>query len=285
MPRARIHFLLARRVPPVMSPVLSEVFLRLEHRGFDVDGGIAEEMLVRPDELAVAHDLYVLKSHTELALSLAGVLHLQGARLLNPYPHCTVTQNKIVASRVLRAAGVPVPDSWVTGDLRLLEPVIRERPLIVKPYLGHRGAGLHIVRTPDELARVPAPAAPVLVQELVPGGGEDLKVYVVGDEVFAVRKPFAPDSFTVPGRPAPVSADVRDIARRCGQAFGLGLYGLDVIESPDGPFVVDLNTFPGYKGVPDAAPRIADYIARYALGEITLPSPVGAAPATATSPR
>jgi ribosomal protein S6--L-glutamate ligase len=100
----------------------------------------------------------------------------------------------------------------------------------------------------------------VIVQEHVPGTGEDLKVYVVGDQVFAVRKPFSELSFTVPGRPVPVTPEVRDIALRCGEAMGLGLYGLDIIESPDGPFVVDVNYFPGYKGVPGAAAAIAEYI-------------------------
>jgi ribosomal protein S6--L-glutamate ligase len=279
----RLYFMLARRVPPVLSPVLREVFALLEARGFRIDSGIAEELVTRPDELEVRHDLYVLKSHTELALSLAGVLHVQGARLLNPYPNCLATQNKIVASRLLRAAGVPTPDCWVTGDYGLLRDVAAARPLIIKPYLGHRGAGLTVVRHADELTALPPPACPMIVQEYIEGNGEDLKVYVVGDHVAAVRKPFSPESFTRPGRPSPVSPEVREIALRCGRAFGLGLYGLDVVESPRGPFVVDLNTFPGYKGVPDAAAHIADFIERYAQGRVTLAGP--ALSAVAAQPR
>jgi len=49
-----------------------------------------------------------------------------------------------------------------------------------------------------------------------------------------------------------------------GRALGLGQFGRDVIESDDGPVVVDVNYFPGYKGVPDAGAMIADYIDRYA---------------------
>ena len=101
--------------------------------------------------------------------------------------------------------------------------------------------------------------------------GFDLKVYVVEDRVFAVRKPFSTDSFTRPGRPCAVPTGVGEIARRCGRVFGLGLYGLDLVETEGGPVVVDLNTFPGYKGVPGVSLHIADYIARYALGEAQLP--------------
>jgi ribosomal protein S6--L-glutamate ligase len=262
----RLYFILVRRVPPVPSPVLVEAFELLERRGFEVHSGIPEEMLFEPDRIEVEHDLYLLKSHTELSLSVAGVLHARGARLLNPYPSCIATQNKIVAARRLRAAGVPIPRCWVTGDLALLEPVVAERPLIVKPYMGHRGAGIHVIRNRDQLADVPRPAGPVLIQEYVEGSGEDLKVYVVGDEVFAVRKPFSANSFAEAGRPCAVDAEVREIALRCGRAMGLGLYGIDLIESETGPVVVDLNYFPGYKGVPGAAPLIADYVEVYARG-------------------
>jgi len=268
----KIHFLLVHRVPPEPSPILTAAIRILEHRGFAVSSGIAEEELCRPEGLRAAHDLYVLKSHTELSLSLAGILHERGARFLNPYPACAALQNKIVAASRLADAGVPVPRAWVTGDFNLLRELAAAMPLIVKPYRGHRGAGIHVIRTPDELARLPHLEQPMLVQEFIAGSGEDLKVYVVGNQVFAVRKPFSAQSFSVPGVPCVVPPAVRDIALRCGRAFGLGLYGLDIIESPDGPVVVDLNYFPGYKGVPDVAPLIAHYIEDFACGHTLLPA-------------
>lgn len=259
----RLYFLLVRRVPPVPSPVLDEVFARLRRRGFAVDAGIAEDAVARPDTLVPTHDLYVLKSHTELSLSIAGVLNARGARFLNPYASCLATQNKIVVARYLASADVPTPACWVTGDLSLMQAMARRHPLIVKPYLGHRGAGIRIVRDASELAGI-ALDGPALIQEYVEGSGEDLKVYVVGEQVYAVRKPFSPTSFTEPGRPCAVDAAVRDIALRCGRALGLGLYGLDIVEGQRGPVVVDVNFFPGYKGVPGVAEPIADYIAAQA---------------------
>lgn len=269
----KLYFILVRRVPPVPSPVLLEAFALLERRGFDLDSGIPEELLARPDRLHVEHDLYILKSHTELALSLAGVLETLGARLLNPYASCITTQDKIVASRRLRAAGVPIPRCWVTADLSLLAPIVDETPLIVKPHRGHRGAGIAIVRNRAELAALEPRDSPVLIQEHVDGSGEDVKIYVVGESVFAVRKEFSPTSFTRPGRSCPVSPELREIALSCGRVLGLGLYGLDILETDDGPIVVDVNYFPGYKGVPGAAPLIADYIEDYAHGRRRLELP------------
>ena len=269
----RVHFILVRRVPPVPSPALLEVFALLERRGFEISSSIPEEIVTRPEEVRLEHDLYVLKSHTELALSLAGLLDTQGARLLNPYRSCLTTQDKIVASRRLRAAGVPTPGSWITGDLALLRPIAETRPLILKPHRGHRGAGIAIIRDGRELDAIPRPNEPLLVQEYVSGDVEDVKVYVVGGDVFAVRKEFSPTSFTRPGRPCAVSGELREIALACGRVLGLGLYGLDVVEANDGPVVVDVNYFPGYKGVPGVAALIADYVESYAQGETRLELP------------
>jgi ribosomal protein S6--L-glutamate ligase len=269
----RLYFILVRRVPPVPSPVLLEVFAILERRGFQVDSGIPEEEVARPDRLGIEHDLYILKSHTELALSFAGVLETIGARILNPYPSCITTQDKIVASRRLRAAGVPVPRCWITGDLALVASIAEETPLIVKPHRGHRGAGISIVRNRSDLDAIQLRNGPVLIQEHVSGSGEDVKVYVVGEEVFAVRKEFSPSSFTRPGRSCAVSPELREIALECGRILGLGLYGLDALETEEGPVVVDVNYFPGYKGVPGVASLIAAYIDDYAHGRRQLPLP------------
>ena len=272
----KLYFLLARRVPPVPSQIVLEVSEILRCRGFRVESGIAEEMLVSPDRLASTHDLYLLKSYTALSLSLAGVLHAEGARLLNPYPGCFASRDKIVASKLLHTAGIPAPRCWVTADLKLLDPIVEETPLIVKPHMGWLGEGIHIVRNRRELAAIPqpqTPQTPVLIQEYFQGTGEDLRMYIAGDQVFAVRMRFSSASFAEPGRPCAVSSELRDIALRCGQAFGLGLYSMDVIGTPDGPKVVDVNDFPGYKAVPDAAVAVADYIERFATRWCSLQPP------------
>jgi ribosomal protein S6--L-glutamate ligase len=270
-PEMKVRFLLARRVPPVPSPVLVEVERLLRHRGYRVDGETVEEVVQRLDRVRVEADLYVVKSHTELTLSVAGVLDAKGALTLNPYHSCQTAQDKIQVSARLDAADLPVPRSWVTGCLDLLTSLVDQHPLVVKPHRGHRGAGVVIARDAAALASIPPLQFPVIVQEFIDGPAEDLKVYVVGDQVFAVRKPFTPDSFTQPGRPVQVNQRLRDIAMRVGDVLGLGLYGMDVVESDRGPVIVDVNYFPGYKGVSDVAFPIADYIDRYARGEIALP--------------
>ena len=42
-------------------------------------------------------------------------------------------------------------------------------------------------------------------------------------------------------------------------AFEIDLYGVDVIESDGKAYVVDMDSIPGYKGVPDAPLLLARY--------------------------
>jgi ribosomal protein S6--L-glutamate ligase len=260
----KLHFLLARRTPDVPSQIILDVSRILRERGHRVTSSIPEEELCGLHDLLLDHDLYLLKSYTDLSLSLAGALSKLGANLINPYDGCAAARNKIVCYQMLKKAGVPVPNAWITSDLGSLAPLLRQHPLIFKPVMGWRGEGIRVVRDERELAAISHFPGPLLIQEYIENPGEDLRLYVAGEEVFGIRKRFSRTSFAVDGEPVPVSREMRAIARLCGRVFGLQLYGIDVIEGADGPRVVDVNYFPGYKGVPGAAYAVAEHIENYA---------------------
>jgi ribosomal protein S6--L-glutamate ligase len=56
--------------------------------------------------------------------------------------------------------------------------------------------------------------------------------------------------------------EVADLARAAGSAFGLELYGVDVLVGESGPVVVDVNPFPGFRRFPSAAKALATQIVR-----------------------
>lgn len=224
-----------------------------------------EEELVRLDSLAVEADLYLLKSDTELALSLAIALERLGGRVLNHATASAAAKDKVMAAGILLQAGLPTPRSLAAASPALLAGALVPGPLILKPQRGYHGAGLAVATTTASLAEADAYPDLVFAQQFLINARRDLKVFVIGDEVFGTRKSFSPDSYTQPGTPTTLSAEVESIARRCGEAFGLELYGLDLAEAHTGAYVVDLNYFPGYRGVPDAASRLAEHILR-ALG-------------------
>ena len=263
--------ILDRRDHGTPTPLLHEVMALLEERGIHVGWSVVEETVTPAGRPRPDCDFYLLKSYTDLGLSLAELLHHRGARLLNPYPACAALRDKVATAWRLRAAGLPIPRTWSTGDPGLLADRLRNGPLIFKPARGVHGAGIRVVHDAQELDDFREEVAagsgfrePWLAQEFVRGSGEDLKLYVSGPDVFAVRKAFSETSFHENGRPCAVDPEAAELALRCGRVFGLTLYGLDLIEGPYGPVIVDVNYFPGYRGVPEAAERVAGQIERFA---------------------
>jgi glutathione synthase/RimK-type ligase-like ATP-grasp enzyme len=56
-----------------------------------------------------------------------------------------------------------------------------------------------------------------------------------------------------------IDAELRDIALTCGRACGLELWGVDVAMTKDGPYVIEVNDFPTYSGIPEAGALIAQH--------------------------
>jgi ribosomal protein S6--L-glutamate ligase len=260
----RVCFLLERGNPPRLNPIVAEAFERLRAQQIEVAVRFPEQELIQLDTFQVDADLYVLKSNTELALSLAMAYERIGARVLNSARASAVAKDKLLAAAVLARAGIPAPRSLaVRRPDELAESFHGGRALILKPHRGYHGAGVAVAERPSELPATDVYPEVVFAQDYLADARRDLKIFAIGEEVFGVRKGFGPDSYLRAGEPTALSPQIEQIARRCGAAFGLELYGLDVAEAPElGPRVIDVNYFPGYRGVPRAAERMAEYIAR-----------------------
>lgn len=266
---AKVHItmLLVRHPATRTSPILPEVVRRLREAG-------AEVAVVHPDEIdpdgaaLEATDLCVLKAKTPAALRLAGRYHAAGVRTLNPYPVTELCRDKIATNRALEAAGVPVPPTYVEQDARALAPLLVDGPLIVKPFRGSQGRGIEVVEDAEQLARIDHGPDPVMAQRYFAPDGKDRKIYRIGAEVFCVERIWPPVTFADKlGRLVGLDAETEDVARRCGDALGIALYGVDIIHHRGRPWVVDLSSFPGFKGVPEAAARLTALILRTASAE------------------
>lgn len=265
----KIGILMLRHPPTRISPVMPEVLQLLGDWGCAVEVIYPEEQVSSLSQVRVEHDLYILKSGTELALSMAGALHAVGARILNPYPVAAAMRDKIAAMRILQAAGLPVPETYITSNPRRLASLLDAGPLVLKPYRGSQGRGIHIIWDADELDDVPNDEGPVFAQRYHKPEGEDHKIYVIGEQMFGVKRIFPAKTYEEKiGEPFTITPELQEMARRCSRAFGIELFGFDVVMSGGRPYVVDIQSFPGFKGVPDAALRLADYI--YSAGQQAL---------------
>lgn len=264
MSRPNIGFLLPH-YPRQSKSYMPQVAHELADLGAIVDIIHPTERAVDLSQIHVRHDLYILRQMRGLGLSLAGALHEQGAAIVNPYPATVALCDRVIKSRVLQIADVPTPSTYVASTPAQLAPMLDDGPLVVKPYQ-EEGQDIRIVRTPAELAQVDYGRDPVFAQRYHPPQGRDCKIYAIGEQLFGVKKVFPRHTESEKlGEPFTLTPELRDIAQRCGRAFNIDLYGVDIIVSDGKPYVVDMDSIAGYKGVPDAPGLLARYF--YAAAE------------------
>ncbi|MFJ8039332.1 RimK family alpha-L-glutamate ligase [Kitasatospora sp. NPDC096147] len=183
-------------------------------------------------------EVYLLKARTPAALGLARELERAGARVVNPAAATGNCQDREWMAATATAAGLPFVET-------LAEPRF---PLVVKSRYSRKLDLVAKARDAGELAELTArwPGEPVVHQPFLPGDGWDHKLWVVGEQVFGELR----RSELAPGARQSVDHRPRypELALRCGPAFGLTVYGVDVLEVAGEPVIVDVNAFPGIRG-------------------------------------
>jgi ribosomal protein S6--L-glutamate ligase len=217
-----------------------------------------------------SYDGIVARGRDSLGLAMLCYADAAGLPAINTHAATQRVRNKAHMAIELERAGVPTAPTMLAADASALaELPERWFPLILKATFGDNSQGLRAVRHRDDVADVHWGDDLVLAQHYLPNGGFDLKLYVCGHRVFGMRKPspFNGDR-GAPARPAQPDECMVDLALRCGRVFGLEVYGVDTVETPDGPAVIEVNEFPNFTAVPDAARHIADHILARIAGRL-----------------
>lgn len=196
----------------------------------------------------------------ELTAALAA--ERAGRRCCNRIAATINVKDRVMMASKLATAGVPHPTTIPAATWTEVVELAGGKPVVVKAADGGIGRGLGVVIA--ELGYLPATAlfaGPYVVQEYVRGSALVYKVYVAGPWARGLTKRWPPpDSTAAVVSPIELDADLADLARRIGAALDLEIYNVDVLYGSDGPMVVDVNPFPGFRGIPHAAHSIADYL-------------------------
>ena len=275
----RICFLM--EPPRSSTSVTYEVLNGLKASGADVEVVTERSGLIDLENLKFDYDVYLFKSHSPLAESLAAAAHYRGAKLLNEYPATMKVRDKVLTCTLLLQAGIPTPRTFVTDSIETLRPIVQQMPVVVKPYRGRRGMGIEVCLNEaafDALVERRATDTSgdeddggedgtalgerlIFAQEYEEHEPFDYKAYAIGDYVYAIKRVFpAKTKEEKLGTPVGDDPALVDLVRRCGKLFGLQLYGVDLVKTPKGYSVIEVNCFPGFKGVPEGGERIARFI-------------------------
>ncbi|MFJ8430643.1 RimK family alpha-L-glutamate ligase [Kitasatospora sp. NPDC094019] len=235
-------------------------------------------------------DVYLLKAHTPAGLALARELEERGVPVVNPVAATELCQDRLAMAELARRAGLPFAPTRAAAEpvelLGAVEAGELHLPLVVKSRHSRRH---DLVARVDDRAGLRAlaerwPDEPVVAQPYLPSTGWDQKLWVVAGQLFCARRrselagpehaelPDGTDGFGL----AELSAERAGVALRAGEVFGLDVYGVDLLDGPGEPVVVDVNAFPGIRGqagAPEALAALALRVGAAGTAASSLPRP------------
>ncbi len=258
----------------------SEQFIEAVHR-------FGEAVVIRPENLGArltqsgvtvfvgtsespAVDGFVLargfgeKGNSDFLVPVYQILQRSGYVLVNGIDALLTAIDKFETSCRLQQAGVPTPFVVVAQEVETAHAVLQELGrLVAKPLFGSLGVGVELIQDTPEgqalLAELLARFGAIYLQEYVPIPGRDIRAFVVGDRVAAsIYRKAAPGAWktniTHGGVPEPCRLDAKQeqMAVTASRTVGLDYSGVDILEGPAGPVVIEVNGNPLWRGLQQA---------------------------------
>ncbi|NPV71121.1 MAG: lysine biosynthesis protein LysX [Firmicutes bacterium] len=228
------------------------------------------------------YDVILIRSISQSrSLCAAKILNGAGVHTVNSYGVIANCADKLVTTSLLTQAGIPCPETRIAFSPEAALGAIEAMgyPVVLKPVTGSWGRLLARVNDRDA-AEALLEHKDVLgsyqhsvyyIQEHVQKPGRDIRVVVVGGAPIAAMYRYSEHWVTNAARGGegvncPVTGEVGDLAAAAAGAVGGGVVAVDLLESPRGILVNEVNGTMEFKTCSDASGvDIAGHLVDYAL--------------------
>lgn len=192
------------------------------------------------------------------------------------------SRDKLRSLQVLSRAGLGLPKTIFTNYSKNVKEIVEQAggaPVIIKLLEGTQGIGVILAETRKAAESVIEAfnnlQARVIVQEFIKeAGGADIRAFIVDGQIVGAMKRQGKEgefrSNLHRGGTATViklTDEEETAALKAAKAMGLGIAGVDMLQSARGPLILEVNCSPGLEGIEaatgkDIATSIIKYIER-----------------------
>jgi RimK family alpha-L-glutamate ligase len=230
-------------------------------------------LIIRPIGRGSVHELV-------FRMDMLSKLEKLGLIVINPSKAIEHCADKYAILSIMENSGIPIPRTIatesVTDALKAFEELGGD--VIIKPIFGSRGIGTTRI-VDSEIASTTFKAivfhhGVIYLQEFIPHGTSDIRAFVVGDKVIASMRRVSQtwkNNYSLGAKPTTLKlpSTLEELAIKAAKAVGCKIAGVDILEGPKGPMIVDVNSQPGWKGLQIVTQEnIANVIVDFVLSEI-----------------
>jgi ribosomal protein S6--L-glutamate ligase len=222
-------------------------------------------------------------SYEQVTKRVSMIEHLEssGTLVVNPTWAYQKTKDKYSMIFTLAGTGLPIPQTYVTEMAHWAYRASRNfREIIYKPIVGSLGFGSMKFSDADmafnAYKRLESLGQPIYLQEYLEKPGRDIRAFVVGKEVLAsiyriARAREWKTNVAQRGKAKSIklSAELQELALRAVEALELIYAGVDILETEQGPVLLEVNASPSWQGLQkatgvDVARQVVRYIVNLA---------------------
>ena len=240
-------------------------------------------------------ELYIVKVRNDCSIDLLHFAHLNDIQCLHDVQTVLTCKNKIALDYALRKVfadnkaklkNFSLPQSW-NQNAKKLERFTKwgtpKLPLVLKSHSQHDKYNrfTFLAKKKEDFKKFFEKYNHLIyydiyIQKFIECDGIDRKIYVIGDKVFGIKrenpiylymreKPPNIDVNAIRRSEFNPSTEIKNFAKILGKELDLKIFGFDLIKPLDNTryYLIDLNDFPGFKGIKNAHLILADYLKKY----------------------
>jgi ribosomal protein S6--L-glutamate ligase len=204
---------------------------------------------------------------TDYSVAVVRHLELMGVPVLNGSDAIGRAKHKLACLQILASRGLPVPDTLIARypkDLDRLMKLLGGPPVILKLLRGTQGTGVIFAENRSSvesvLETIWSLGEDILLQRFIAESkGKDVRALVLQGKVHAaMRRTGPPGEFRSNihrggvGEAIKLERPYERAAVAAARAVGLNAAGVDMLETADGPVILEVNASPGFEGLEEA---------------------------------
>ncbi|TFG27678.1 MAG: hypothetical protein EU532_06985 [Promethearchaeota archaeon] len=237
-------------------------------------------------------DLMIVKVGSECSLDLLHFAKLYNIPTLHDIDTIILIRNKVALDHALRKVlhdnshdleKFSLPKSWTQNLLnvdRFKKWAVNKLPLVLKSHFQHDkymrfNFLVREIKEVDQFCKKYSNFLyyDVYIQKFIECDGIDRKIYVIGDKIFGLKrenpiyiymrdKPDSIDVDVIEREKFNISKNIKTLASILSRELHLKIFGFDLIKpiNQDKYYLIDLNDFPGLRGIENIEHILADFI-------------------------